>query len=71
MMSGIAPVDLVASMLGRDPDDVCLASLTAFAGRTEAARTSVLKTQELFNHSPDGNAGIAVATDEPDQPEAP
>jgi galactofuranose transport system ATP-binding protein len=49
LMSGIAPIDLVAAMLGRDPDDVCRASLTAFAGRSEAARRSVLKTQELFN----------------------
>jgi galactofuranose transport system ATP-binding protein len=49
LMSGIAPIDLVATMLGRDPDDVCRASLTAFAGRNEAARRSVLKTQELFN----------------------
>jgi galactofuranose transport system ATP-binding protein len=49
LMSGIAPVDLVAAMLGRDPDDVCRASLTAFAGRNEAARKSLLQTQELFN----------------------
>jgi galactofuranose transport system ATP-binding protein len=62
LMSGIAPVDLVAAMLGRDPDDVCRASLTAFAGRHEAARRSVLKTQELFN--------LDSATGEPPDPGA-
>jgi ribose transport system ATP-binding protein len=62
LMSGIAPVDLVAAMLGRAPDDVCRASLTAFAGRYEAARSSVLKTQELFNRATDEDVDTGFRT---------